>query len=431
MNIINVILSASLSSIFAIFTISNFSNEKLNLKIIAKFLMIVLTFGTLICLFFDGSSRILLTILVTTFALYISLFYKNLYKSLYYTLVYEIFAFLCEVLLSVFIVSLTNLNLKNNYSLLMVVYSILVSILIFSISKIKCIDKLVIKFNNVLSKKHYEFIYIIIIVILMTLMMVSNFNNFEKDVTFYINVGMTIFVFLTLIYIIYNTIKKQKLENNYSEMMEYVQKYEKIINEQGKKNHEYNNQLMVIRGYANNKKKLEEYLDLIINEHKCGQNYTIRELSYFPDGGIKGLIYHKLSKMEENNIKYYMYVDKNIKNIFEEKLDVKTYQDITKLLGVFIDNAIDATKDADSKEIELDIKKQDNCIIITITNTFNENIDTKQIGKKGFTTKGKGHGYGLSIVKDIAKHNDNIETFNDIENLKFKQTIILYYKKEK
>ena len=87
---------------------------------------------------------------------------------------------------------------------------------------------------------------------------------------------MTIFVFSTMIYMVYYSFQKDRLENNYNEMMEYVQKYEKIINEQGKKNHEYNNQLMVIKGYSNNKKKLEEYLDLIINEHKGGQNYTIR-----------------------------------------------------------------------------------------------------------------------------------------------------------
>ena len=143
------------------------------------------------------------------------------------------------------------------------------------------------------------------------------------------------------------------------------------------------------------------------------------------------MIYHKLSKMEDNNIKYYIYVDKNIKNIFEEQLDIKTYQDITKLLGVFLDNAIDATKDAKVKEIEIDIQKENECIVINISNTFDEGLDIKQIGKKGFTTKGMGHGYGLSIVKDIAKHNESIETIKDVENEKFKQTIILYYKKEK
>ena len=97
-------------------------------------------------------------------------------------------------------------------------------------------------------------------------------------------------------------------------------------------------------------------------------------------------------------------------------------------MGVFLDNAIDAATTAKEKEVEIDIKNDNNCILISISNTFDDKADTKQIGKKGFTTKGKGHGYGLSIVKDINKHNENIETFNDIEDAKFTQTILIYYK---
>ena len=40
--------------------------------------------------------------------------------------------------------------------------------------------------------------------------------------------------------------------------------YEKIIDEQGEINHEYNNQLMILKGYVNNKKKLNNYLLLIL-----------------------------------------------------------------------------------------------------------------------------------------------------------------------
>ena len=429
MNIIYLSISIIISNIAVIFAICNFSNSKLTLKKFMQYFVIMCPLLFVTNFFFDGPIKLILVLLVTTISLYFSIFKKQIWNALYYSFIYEILAYIVEIILSVVFVSLTKLNLQNDFTLLMLLFSIMNSLSIFLLSKSNKITRIISKFKDLILKKQYERIYILIIFILLILMICFNFNNFKKDLSFYINVGMILFVFITFIYIIYNYIKNNKLENNYNEMMEYVCKYEKIINDQGKKNHEYNNQLMVIKGYANNPKKLEEYLNLIIDEHKCGQNYTIRELSYFPDGGIKGLIYHKLGKMEDKGIKCYLFIDKNTKNIFEDKFDIKTYQDITKLLGVFLDNAIEATLDSDNKEIELEIKNEDNNSIITISNTFNNSLDIKQIGKKGFTTKGKGHGYGLSIVRDISKNNANIDTFKDVEDNRFRQTIIVYYKK--
>lgn len=429
MNIINVILSAAISSFFAIFSIANMSNEKVTFKKFLTFMIIMLMFGTFICGYFEGITRTVLTIIITVIALYMSLFRKNLFNSLYFVTIYEILVFIIELLLSIIFVSIFNFNIEsyNSFSLSLLMFSILNSAIVYFISFLKSLKSLIIKFSVRIKNKKSEIIYISIILIILTLLLFSNKTNMEKDLSFYVNVGMTLFVLITFVYITYRDLQNEKLENKYNEMMEYVCKYEKIINEQGKKNHEYNNQLMVIKGYSHNPKKLEEYLSLIIEEHKCGQNYTIRQLSYFPDGGIKGLIYDKLSKMEENNIKSLLYIDQNVKDVFEDKFGIKTYQDITKLLGVFLDNAIEATLEADPKEVELEIKAEDDCAIITISNTYNINTDIKQVGKKGFTTKGIGHGYGLSIVKDISKHNNSIETFKDITDDKFKQTIIVYY----
>ena len=121
----------------------------------------------------------------------------------------------------------------------------------------------------------------------------------------------------------------------------------------------------------------------------------------------------------------YFYIDPSIKDIFETKFDLNTYRDITKLLGVYIDNAIDAAKEADPKEIELEMKADEGYLTITISNTYNINVVINKVGKKGFSTKGSGHGFGLSIVKDIAKNNDKIETFSDPDERMYKQVIII------
>ena len=430
MNWINIILSVLISCFVAIFTIGNLSNNRIQLKNIIKFVLIMLPLGIITCTFFEGVIRIILNIMITIISLYFSLFEKNISKSVYYTIIYEIFAIIVEILLSMIFVMVLKLDINSyeSFSFSLLLFSIFNSIIILFISKIKFIILENNKLFHRLAKNNTDWSYIIIVVILLIFLITFNRYNLSNNLDFYINTGMIIFVFVTLIYVIYNNFQKLKVEDKYNEMMEYVSKYEKIINEQGKKNHEFNNQLMVLKGYIKKPDKLKEYLDLIIQEQRGGQNYDVKQLSALPDGGIKGLIYHKLSKMEDNKIKHYIYIDNNTKNIFESKLDINTYRDVTKLLGVFIDNAIDASKDADLKEIELDIKTKDNSVIITITNTFDNSVDITQVGKKGFSTKGVGHGFGLSIVKDIKKNNKDIDIFSDVIDDKFKQTIIIYYK---
>ena len=431
MNLLNLILSAVITCITTIIVIKNLSGINFNFKNFIAFSIIYLILMSINVVHFDGISRIVINIMILITLSYSFLFYKNISNSVYYSLVYEIIAFIGEVLTSTIFVVIFKINVasyeKFDFSLL--IFSIFNCLFAYLLSRNKFICKNVRKLNKLISKNHKDWIYIIIIMILLSLLLVFNKYNLGSGINYYINVGMVIFVVFSLIYVIYNKFQKQAIEDKYNESMEYVLRYEKIINEQGKKNHEYNNQLMVIKGYINKPERLSEYLDEVIGEHKTGQNYTVKQLGFLPDGGVKGLLYHKLSKMEDNNIKYYLYVDQNLKDKDIESFDLKTYRDLTKLLGVFLDNAIDAALKSEEKEIEVELKDKEDCLLLTISNTYDKNTDINKVGKSGFTTKGVGHGFGLSIVKDIAKTNSEIETFSSKESDKFIQTAMIYFKK--
>lgn len=431
MNLLNLILSAVITCITTIIVIKNLSGINFNFKNFIAFSIIYLILMSINVVHFDGISRIVINIMIIITLSYSFLFYKNISNSVYYSLVYEIIAFIGEVLTSTIFVVIFKINVasyeKFDFSLL--IFSIFNCLFAYLLSRNKFICKNVRKLNKLISKNHKDWIYIIIIMILLSLLLVFNKYNLGSGINYYINVGMVIFVVFSLIYVIYNKFQKQAIEDKYNESMEYVLRYEKIINEQGKKNHEYNNQLMVIKGYINKPERLSEYLDEVIGEHKTGQNYTVKQLGFLPDGGVKGLLYHKLSKMEDNNIKYYLYVDQNLKDKDIESFDLKTYRDLTKLLGVFLDNVIDAALKSEEKEIEVELKDKEDCLLLTISNTYDKNTDINKVGKSGFTTKGVGHGFGLSIVKDIAKTNSEIETFSSKESDKFIQTAMIYFKK--
>lgn len=431
MNLLNVILSAVLSGIMSYVAIVNISGKTKNLKSFISYLLIFLPLLFIPYIFFSDVTKLILSILFIIISLYFSIFKKDISNSVYYTIVYELLVFICEIIISVVFVSIFKINIsgyeKFQFSLL--IFSICNCLMVYLLSKIKVLNKSIQKLNLIISKNQKDWVYIIIIIILLSFLIVFNKNNLGSGINYYINAGMVIFIIASFVYVIYNKFQMQAIEDKYNESMEYVLRYEKIINEQGKKNHEYNNQLMVIKGYINKPERLSEYLDEVIGEHKTGQNYTVKQLGFLPDGGVKGLLYHKLSKMEDNNIKYYLYVDQNLKDKDIESFDLKTYRDLTKLLGVFLDNAIDAALKSEEKEIEVELKDKDDCLLLTISNTYDKNTDINKVGKSGFTTKGVGHGFGLSIVKDIAKTNSEIETFSSKESDKFIQTAMIYFKK--
>ena len=408
-----------------------FNNEKFKLKNFIIYLIIFLPLLLLIYVHFTGITKLILNIILVTISLYLSLFKKDISNSVYYSIVYEMLAFISEFIISVGVLIIFKFN-ASAYSSLpfsLLISSVLNCLLVYFVSKLNFVSKNIRRLNDIIKKNNKDWIYIILVVILMILLMTFNRYKLNSTIEYYIYIVIIIFVVVSFVYVIYNKFQRQAMEDKYNESMEYVLRYEKIINEQGKKNHEYNNQLMVIKGYINKPERLSEYLDEVIGEHKTGQNYTVKQLGFLPDGGVKGLLYHKLSKMEDNNIKYYLYVDQNLKDKDIESFDLKTYRDLTKLLGVFLDNAIDAALKSEEKEIEVELKDKDDCLLLTISNTYDKNTDINKVGKSGFTTKGVGHGFGLSIVKDIAKTNSEIETFSSKESDKFIQTAMIYFKK--
>lgn len=311
MNLLNLILSGIVSGTMSYFSILNISDSKKNFR---EFLIYFFIFVPLLLIsyeFFSGITRLILNILFIIISLYFSTFKKDISNSVYYTLAYEMLVFISEIVLSVLILFIFKLD-GSSYSKIpfsLCISSILNCLLVYLLSKIKFISKNIRRLNDIIKKNNKDWIYIILIMILMVLFIFFNRYKMNNSVEYFVNTIMAIFVVVSFIYVIYNKFQRQAMEEKYNESMEYVLRYEKIINEQGKKNHEYNNQLMVIKGYVNNPERLTEYLEEVIGDHRTGQNYTVKQLGFLPDGGVKGLLYHKLSKMEDNNIKYYLYVD--------------------------------------------------------------------------------------------------------------------------
>lgn len=279
--------------------------------------------------------------------------------------------------------------------------------------------------NNRISK------YFSIFLVLLYVLSMKNGLEFLLKSNYYINILFIIGVVFILMLIMKNESKYDKLLEANKQMLNYVTKYEKIITNQGKANHEFKNQLMVIKGYAQMKSdKLLDYIDSIVNDTKNTHNsYLISQLNKFPDGGVKGLLYYKLLTMDEEKIKYEINVETGIKTKLNT-LTIDNNKDLTKILGVLLDNAIDANKKVLKKEIIISVKKENKYVCFELYNRYKESVDLSKIGS-GYSSKGTGHGYGLKLVNDIIKNNKIFELSSSLEDRYYVARLIVKIQNKK
>ena len=105
--------------------------------------------------------------------------------------------------------------------------------------------------------------------------------------------------------------------------------------------------------------------------------------------------------MDKLKIKYKLNISRDVRTTDLIDLDEDLVIKICKILGVFLDNAIEAVKGLKKKQIAVEMYAIDNDLCIDITNNFKGNLDINKISEAKYTTKGDGHGYGLTLVNQI------------------------------
>ena len=391
------------------------------------FFVIMCVYAIVSFFFISNQYRFLIFLIVSTLTMKY-LLNINDRKVILYSFNTEVLLSISEILISFFLVifGINSVDIVNNYAYNLLV-NILVSLLSVLLITIPFVNKIVNNTLNLFEKNRKLMNYFYIILIVIYLIVSKNGLEFILKSNYYINILFMFSIVGIIIIILNNESKYDNLKEKNRQMLNYVTKYEKIITAQGKTNHEFKNQLMVIKGYAQmHSDKIIEYIDEIVEDsNKAGSSYLISQLNNFPDGGIKGLLYYKLSIMEDEKIKYSINVEKGVKSSLK-KLSTNNYKNITKILGVLLDNAIDASKKSKTKKINISVIKDKKNIVFKIYNTYKGKIDIEKIGT-GYSSKGKGHGYGLRLVKDIINENKVFDISHNLEDNYFVSS--LYIKK--
>lgn len=317
-------------------------------------------------------------------------------------------------------------SINSNIILFMIlnIYIFIISILLL---KIKLPQKLFALFDSVSEsiKNNEAIAYTLMIVIVIAVSTTESYMQLPLPIILTTNVIMTI-IFIGLI-IMSSTIKSKynNINSKYETSITSLREYEGMIDKYRIYNHENKNELLTLRNLISKKNtKALKYIDEIINDKIKDNEKIMYKTSKIPEGGLRATIYAKLCTMDELGIKYSLDIAKDIRTVDLINMKEDIVLNICKILGVFLDNAIEAVKDLKTKHIGIEIYLMDGDLCVDITNKYEGKLDMNKIGNSKYTTKGGNHGYGLSLVNQIiSDYPDVFENEKSITKNTFTQKI--------
>lgn len=406
--------------------------EKKDNSNLLKDIILILLFTvpqTIVKLNFDETIKtILMGVIYTVF--FRKTFNLDYKKSVFLTFLSITLMIIPELIEIFFLTKVLNLNMDFCYNLYggtifanFTIFILFVLLIFLTKQKIKKLINIEIDNNT----------KIIIFSIFTLISVLIFFYELGKAIETIKNYWMYLLVIIVLVSVLLNYIKQAminaKITKEYDHLLEFMTTYEEEVENQRTLRHETKNEFLAIRAKICDKEKESEiinYIDEILGDTYSVKNEKYAKFGYLPANGIKGLCYFKVQKAEELGINVSINISKKIKKSTVFDLDLKQQREFAKILGVFIDNAIEASSESKDKELGIEAYSNlENEFRMIISNTYNNTIDEEKIGKENFTTKGKNRGHGLLLVNEIVKSNTIFETKRNIKNDIYSQTIIV------
>ena len=190
--------------------------------------------------------------------------------------------------------------------------------------------------------------------------------------------------------------------------------------------HDFDNMVNIIGGYiqVNDIEGLKKYYNSLEKDCSTMRNVQMLNPNIINNPGIYNLIVSKYKKASDLSISI------NFEFFFDfNNLHMPIYE-FSRVLGILLDNAIEAAKDCEDKRINLifrESKKQHVQIVIVENTYLDKNIDTKEIFEKGISGKENHSGLGLWEVNQIIQKSNNIVLKTTNNEKHFKQELQIYF----
>lgn len=172
--------------------------------------------------------------------------------------------------------------------------------------------------------------------------------------------------------------------------------------------HEFMNKMHVIMGLIDMKAydELKQYTQEIAFNRQSEVSYVVTRLK---DITLSGFILGKISRSRELQIDFSLTDESDL----HSDLEVPSVHDLVLIIGNIVENAFDVLKNFHGERIvNLSILDFDKEIVIVVEDSgpgMSEEVK-KNLFKRGYTSKGGGHGFGLYLVKQSIDNLDGTIT---------------------
>lgn len=388
-----------------------------NIMIDVLILLGFILLNILVFKYTTGTIKTIITCLLYS-SLFFSIFKIKLSKSIFTSIVYIILLVIPDLLTLGGAIYIFDVSKEFCYESLsgsiISNFSVLGIMIILTVSIRKPLKKLI-NYNLSTNKK-------IIVMSSITLVMLAIFfynliKTFEFNNNIITYLVIIVMLICILLYLIKQKIENEKISKKYDELLDVMKSYESDIEEQRTLRHETKNEFATIKCKLQDKennKTIIEYIDSVIGEKEKAGSTKYSKFKYLPSNGLKGFFYYKFIEAEKKGINVSINISKQIENSFLKDIETKDFKDLARIIGVYLDNAIEASSTSEDKKLGIEMYLIKEKIEIIITNTFNNEINLDKIGKESFSTKGKHRGHGLLLVNKILSENNKFEAKNEI-----------------
>lgn len=191
-------------------------------------------------------------------------------------------------------------------------------------------------------------------------------------------------------------------------------------------NHEYVNLLSTLSGYIekNDMAQLKDYFHkeiLPISQAFSESDTRLGLLSHIDILELKSLLSSKLFYAMELGI----HVDLELTDIIRD-IPMKSV-DLVRVMGIFLDNAIDAALKSNEKLIQLCFIQKGDCMIMILQNSSSPpQIPISNLADWGISSKGAQRGIGLYNAKSILNQYPHILWDMEYQAPYFTQTLTIH-----